>query len=343
MRRIITLELVGLEELGCDLYDEKGKVLYKKGTKLNSEIQMRLSHTKVFKRDEEFLDPKDKRKSPQKENSNVQLQQTAATFPGKFANKEMYIETIKKLEPFSNDQNTEYKSVIDQKKKEALLQGVKEVLYNGLNSSTLNTRLCFGITETIINELYNKLNVISNINELRIHDQYTFTHALNVAIISALIGRELNYTENRIKDLTFCAFLHDIGKFNIPENILYKPDSLTKDEMEIIKEHSQKGYDLILNKFGLPEELARPALQHHERWEGQGYPAGLKGDQISEFSQIIAIADVYDALISEKVYRGAVSSIEAMRIMLTEESRSFNPDILNRFVYMAAIKKEQLV
>ncbi len=344
MRRIITLELVGLNELGCDLYNEKGEIICKKGTKLTPDIQMKLSHAKVYKRDEESLDAKQPKKIPREQPIVTEPEKkTRVPFPTKFNSKEAYVETIKRSEPINNEYDSEFKPVIDSKKKNILLQGVKEILYSGIKNAPVNNKLCYGITQAILGEVYTKLQKVENINQLRLHDQYTFTHSINVAIISALIGKNLKFSDNKVKDLTFCAFLHDLGKFKIPGNILYKPGSLTSDEMQIAREHSQKGYDYIINSLGLPEEIAIPALQHHERWDGFGYPAGLKGDQISEFSQIVAIADVYDALISEKVYRGSVNSVEAMRIMLTEESRSFNPEILEKFVYMSAVKKESFV
>jgi len=407
MRRVIALELVGLKKLGCDLYDENGKIIYQKETEFTPEIFMILNHTKIFKRDEEQLiikepkeplvkkkrsqtseksdssvtqkkrrllkedDDEEKKSSPSQHRKNFnelyssslvkktgnfepleteviigkrtseiqeQLRQQALLNKQKEASR-----NIKISEPLNREDIAEYKSVVDEKSKKILLKGVKEVLYSAFNSAPMGLESCFTVTNTILNEVYTKLSSVNRIDELRIHDYYTFSHSLNVAMLSAIIGRELGFNENKVKDLTFCAFLHDVGKMRIPKEVLYKPERLEPKEMQLVKKHSELGFEFIINKLGLPEQLARPALEHHERWEGQGYPQGLKGNQISKFAQIVAIADVYDALVSNKVYRGSVKSIDAMKIMLTEESRSFNPEILNKFIYMSAINTKNMI
>lgn len=318
MRRVIALELVGLKKLGCDLYDEFGNIVYKKGTDFTAEIFMQLSHSKIFKRDEEPLEFLEA--APLTVNSDPE---------------------VKIPEPMILKEKTEYKSVVTDDRKEKLVNSVKDVLYSAINKTPLKLRTCVDATEIILEEVYDKLQKVNNFEELRIHDYYTFSHSINVAIISAIIGKEIGFNENKVKDLTFSAFIHDIGKMQVPKSILYKPGPLTPEETNIIQKHSEYGYDFATKHLNLPEELSRVALEHHERWEGNGYPNRLKGDQISKYAQIVAIADVYDALVSEKIYKGSMQSIEAIKTLLTEEEKSFNPEILNKFVYMAVIRKEK--
>lgn len=410
MIQVLALELVGLKKLDCNLYNEKGQIIYKKGTELTSEMVMMFNQVKIFRRDNDSLvvsvvekpeeeetaeatEPEDEnteepeKKLPaqtqeEKPPDNLlkrkhfnelykemllrgvppeqikeeleKLRQKQQKKQELFSEKEDILsfetpkqkahriavqketETIKQLEP--KDEAKEFKSVVEEEKKEVLLADVQEVLYSAVNSLPMGLNPCVDATEKILNEVYSKLREVNNFNELRVHDYYTFTHSLNVAILSAIIGRELGYGEGRLKDLTFSAFLHDAGKMQIPKEILYKKGKLTHQEMELVKTHSELGYNFLVHKLGLPYDIASPALEHHERWEGQGYPRGLKKTQISEFAQIVAIADVYDALVSNKVYRDSVQSVDAMRILLTEESKSFNPDILNRFIYLGVIK-----
>lgn len=321
MRRVIALELVGLKKLDCDLYDENGNVVYQKYTEFTPEIFMMLTHSKVYKRDEEQL-----------------IESTEATeiIPPLNFDKDSVMPEPKAVKK-------EYESSLSLSKKELLVKGAKELLKGVYDKEPVKIQTCIDVTEIILNEVYDKFSKITSIGQLRIYDYYTFSHSINVAILSAIIGRELGFNYKKLKDLTFSAFLHDVGKMQVPTEILYKPGVLTQDEMQAVKKHVEYGYDFILSELKLPDEIAKVALLHHERWEGQGYPYGLKGDQIPEFAQIVGIADVYDALVSEKVYKSSVESIEAMKIMLTEESRSFNPEMLNAFIYMGIMKADNVL
>ncbi len=394
MRQVLTLELVGLKKLDCDLYDEKGDLVYKKETEFTPELLMMLNHTKVFKRDEEPLTGKKSKKrlpcdkdktqknlnrsnlktdvsveltqktgKPDGRNTINQLKNTSlpdiASIPESLrpnektgyktrqqkkerldAEKEAIAKAvffIKQLEP--KNEEIEFKSVIDEDRKRSLLYEIQSILYNAANSFPVNLEKCVNTTESILSEVYTKLQNVNNFNELRINNHYTFTHSLNVAMLSAVLGREIGFNENKVKDLVFSAFLHDVGKTQIPRRILYKQGSLTGEEMMVMQKHAELGYSYLVEKLKLPPEIARPALEHHERWEGQGYPQGLRQNEISEFSQIIAIVDVYDALVSDKIYKNSVKSIEAMKILLNEELKSFNPLFLNKFIYLGVVNK----
>jgi len=318
MRRIIALELVGLRKLDCDLYDENGQIIYEKGTDFTPESLMKLSHAKIYKRDEqEFVEEK----------SVMVLEKS---------------EKAKPPEPQNIPEKAEYKTVLNVKKVEKLIDNVKEILNAIEDGLAPKESFCLDAVKSICEEVYEKCDKVSNIGELRIHDYYTYTHSINTAIISTIIGRELGFHENKVKDLTFSALLHDIGKIKIPSKILYKPGKLSPDEFTLIKKHALLGYEFIINEMKLPEYIAKGALEHHERWHGDGYPNGLKGKEISEFGQIIGIADVFDALISEKIYKNSVQSNDAVRIMLTEESKSFNPEIFHKFAFLTVVKKVKL-
>lgn len=323
MRRVIALELVGLKKLDCDLYNEDGEIIYRKGTEFTPETFMMLTHSKVFKRDEEQLVNDPAKVTTKQEYEEIQIT-------------DKYIIT----EPKRKVEESEIKSVFSNEKKAKLIKGIKEILKAAVNKEPINLQICKDATNVILDEVNDKFKTIDNLEQMRVQDLYTFSHGINVSILCAIVGMELGFNENKIKDLTFAAFLHDVGKMQVNNKILYKPGTLTPEEMKEIKNHAQYGNDFIIKHLNLPEPIAQAALSHHERWEGQGYPNGLVGNQIPEFAQIVAVADVYDALVSEKIYRGPVQSIEAMRVLLTEEAKSFNPKILNKFVYMAVIKTD---
>lgn len=131
-------------------------------------------------------------------------------------------------------------------------------------------------------------------------DDYTYQHNIGVGVISTLIGRWMNLKDMELSILSLAATLHDIGKVNIPAELLNKPGKLTGQEFEIVKKHTIYGYELLKDTPGLSAKVARVALQHHERDDGGGYPLGLKKDKIDLFSSIVAVADVFHARITSR-------------------------------------------
>lgn len=161
------------------------------------------------------------------------------------------------------------------------------------------------------------------------HDYSTFVHSVNVAILSALTARGLGYMGQRLKYLTMGAILHDIGKIKVPSEILNKPGPLDQNEMKIIKRHPLEGEAMLRNANVLPCIL-KTVRQHHERWNGQGYPDALSGSQINFDAQIVAIADLYDALTADRPYRKALPPYHALEILLNSNG-DFNPKIITAF------------
>ena len=133
-------------------------------------------------------------------------------------------------------------------------------------------------------------------------DEYTNGHSFRVAKYSVMLAEKMGYSEEERKDIYNIALLHDIGKISIPDRILGKPDKPTEEEYEILKEHAEKGYD-ILKEIDMMPQLAIGAGYHHERLDGKGYPHGLSGEGIPMIAQIIAVADTFDAMYSTRPYR----------------------------------------
>ncbi|ADY73237.1 metal dependent phosphohydrolase [Desulfurobacterium thermolithotrophum DSM 11699] len=170
---------------------------------------------------------------------------------------------------------------------------------------------------------------------IELRDPYTRGHSENVAYYACEIGKALGLDESELKNLRKAALLHDIGKIAIPDKILLKPLKLTKEEFEIVKFHSIVGYSLLKEIKGM-SCIADAVKHHHEKWDGSGYPDGLKGEEIPYLSRILAIADVYDALTSKRLYRSAFSKEEALKF-LNENRKFFDPRILS--VAMSVLKK----
>ena len=154
-------------------------------------------------------------------------------------------------------------------------------------------------------------------------DSYTAGHSRRVAKYSVLIAKKLGLEKDEIDLIFRAAMLHDIGKMNIPDAILLKPEALSDDEYELIKNHSIFGYELL--RHGPFKELSKIVLYHHERYDGKGYPHGLKGDEIPKMSQIISIADAFDAMTTNRAYKEAFSKEEALGRVKENSKTQFNP------------------
>lgn len=168
--------------------------------------------------------------------------------------------------------------------------------------------------------------------ELQVKSEYTYRHNICVGIIATLIGKWLELSENELSNLTLAATLHDIGKTLIPESILNKPGKLTELEYEEMKQHTIYGYRLIKRVQGLHPSIALTALQHHEREDGQGYPLRINGNYMHLFSKIVAIADIFHAMSSNRVYHDAIPFYEVISQMKENIFGKLDPKILLVFL-----------
>ena len=158
-------------------------------------------------------------------------------------------------------------------------------------------------------------------------DVRTSQHSERVAEYSVLIAKELGFDEKSCEDLKKAALLHDIGKIGVPMEILNKPGKLTDEEWKIMRSHVEKGYDIANSNVEL-KQIAEEIRHHHERWDGKGYPDGLKGEEIPISAQVVSIADVYDALTSERCYKKAFDHDTAIKMILDGQCGQFNPILL---------------
>lgn len=179
--------------------------------------------------------------------------------------------------------------------------------------------------QQITNSILNVLEKATSIN-----DEVTGNHTQRVAEYSALLAGKAGLGLKQIRDIKNYAPLHDIGKLGIPDNILKKPGPLTPEEFSEMKKHVNIGADL-LKTAELPDMALNIIKYHHEKWEGTGYLEGLKGEEIPIEGRIVAIADVFDALTTERPYKSAFSVEKAIEIMTREMKGSFDPRLLNLF------------
>jgi HD-GYP domain-containing protein (c-di-GMP phosphodiesterase class II) len=190
---------------------------------------------------------------------------------------------------------------------------------------------CKELVENYIELMIDIVGVVDNLYRVRSHHEYTFRHSLNVAILTGLLGKWLGFTGRRLKNLILSGLLHDVGKVFIPPKILDKPGQLTSKERELMKKHPMYSYKLLANILEVPEEVRLGVLQHHEREDGSGYPTGLHRGDINIYAKVVAIADMYDAMTTERVYRKKMPPFAAIDIILGQMYDKLDPAICLTF------------
>lgn len=185
--------------------------------------------------------------------------------------------------------------------------------------------------QDIMEEILTQKNVLINLVDIKSMDNYTYAHCVNVAILSLAVGMELGFHKKQLLDLAVGAMLHDIGKIFVPKEILNKKGKLNDKEYKIIQQHPQRGYDYLKEMYSINAFARIVVLQHQEKVDGSGYPDGLKAEKIHIYSKIVSIADVYDALTSDRPYRRGYSPNEAIEYLMGSVGKSFDYYMVKTF------------
>lgn len=201
-----------------------------------------------------------------------------------------------------------------------------------LEGNGINTTIMQEVIERIIQDILSSDDIVFHIDQLREVDEYLFDHAINVAILSIITGVVLGLNKHALKLIGMGAILHDVGKLFVDQDVLNKPSQLTSQEFVLIKHHSRLGYEVLKKSPDVTAESALVALNHHERFDGSGYPSGFKGEEIDLNSRIVCITDVFDALTSDRVYSKKISPYKAMQHIVKQASTHFDPELVKRFV-----------
>ncbi|MBU8714010.1 HD-GYP domain-containing protein [Brevibacillus sp. FSL K6-0770] len=180
------------------------------------------------------------------------------------------------------------------------------------------------VMAAVADELKGSKSAINLLADACAFDNYIFSHSFNVALYSTALAINTGCTEREILDVSIGGMLHDIGKVQIPDTILKKPGRLTPEEFEVMKKHTEIGFEMLRRQDDIPLLAAHCAFQHHERWDGSGYPRHLKQDQIHPFGRLMAVADVFDALTSDRIYRRGMLPHEAMEVLYSGSGRLFD-------------------
>lgn len=159
--------------------------------------------------------------------------------------------------------------------------------------------------------------VAIDINTLKVSDEYTFKHSVDVAMISMIIGKRHGLSRDEIREIGVAGLLHDMGKSKIPTEILNKPGKLTDEEFALMKRHPYDGYQILKDRGGFSNAVLLGVLQHHEKINASGYPMGISKDQIHLFGRLIAVADIFDALVTKRPYKDAFPMREAVEMIMS--------------------------
>jgi putative nucleotidyltransferase with HDIG domain len=203
-------------------------------------------------------------------------------------------------------------------------------LVNVIDSPDLGKKFR-GVVKEILADVRSHHKVMSVLMDVQSADQYTFQHSLNVTIYTLALAMAQNYTEKQLIEIGLGAILHDVGKMTVPNEILSKQGKLTDAEFAIIQKHTTDGFESLRKIHDIPLLCAHCAFQHHERLDGSGYPRGLAKDEIHEYAKIIAIADVFDALTSNRSYRKAMLPHMAMEVIYSGAGKLFDFELVNMF------------
>lgn len=191
---------------------------------------------------------------------------------------------------------------------------------------------CAYLSGEILALLKHADNISMNINSLAAYDSSTYMHSLNVAMYAGTFGLLYGMEYERVRKLIAAALLHDIGKTKMPEDILNKPGRLSEEEFAKIKKHPQYGYDMLKDMVSISPLVRVPILEHHENYDGSGYPRGLTDKETHIFSKIIHICDVYDAMLSRRCYKDAINPGEVIDFITANRNIMFNGDLVDFFM-----------
>lgn len=225
--------------------------------------------------------------------------------------------------------------LVDEELKMETANRLEQIIKNNGNLSDMTPL----IREVVDNILDNE-EIMLNMYHLNNYHNYTYTHCVNVGIISTCIGIKLNYNKDKLEELSTAGILHDIGKTYVPVDILDKKGKLSNNEFGLIKKHPEVGYRMLTQSHNISSLSKVGVLDHHERMDGSGYPRALKGDKISKFGKVVAVADTYDAMTSDRAYRPRHSVAETVEYLMGTCGQLYDYDVVDSFTKCVAVYPE---
>jgi HD-GYP domain-containing protein (c-di-GMP phosphodiesterase class II) len=188
-----------------------------------------------------------------------------------------------------------------------------------------------------VRSIDNNPNAMFWLTRIRHRDAYTAEHCVRVGILAITFGRFIGFSDEQLETIGLCGMLHDVGKMRVPSEVLNKPGALTVDEWKVMRGHPELGHSLLSSDHQLEPDVLTSTLSHHERLDGKGYPHGLDGSAITQFTRIVSIIDAYDAMTSDRVYRKGMPTSDALAILYKNRGEQFDDVLVEAFIRMIGI------
>lgn len=325
------------------IYTSRGQLIMEEGTVLTAELISRLSFYSIYNANvkdtegtsgkaapsdgENIRETADKPeeatdKSADTQNNAVQASEPANSSSSLTSNA-FYSQKVKSQPEFLEFQITYNKEV----------NSIKEIFDSVIKNPAAPIdfhQILSDFTE-LIASCRTTVALFDKLHNMRQDEDSVYAHCLNVALISRMMGKWLKLDDNERDILTLCGLFHDIGKISIPNEILNKPDKYTDEEFALIQQHPLFSYKL-LKQQPIDERIKQAALQHHERWDGSGYPQKIEGDALDDFAAIVAIADVYDATTAARSYRPPLCPFQAISMFEKDGLQKYHPKYILTFL-----------
>jgi putative nucleotidyltransferase with HDIG domain len=302
MKRLNTSELVPGMTTAADVYTYNNQLILPKGLLLTDKTITKLEFYSVF-----TVMVEDEIAAPKKEN---------------LASETPYSERVK-----SSANYIRFKSKFDEE-----IQNFERNLNDiVIRNKPVDVKSLITQTTLLLDNNDSHVSFFDLLHNMRHYDDPTFAHSINVALICNVFAIWLKFSPEDIQMATACGLLHDVGKLKMPEVLIKKPSELTNQEYSIIKTHTTEGYNILKNE-NLSDHIKNAALMHHERCDGTGYPLGIKQDRIDRFAKIVAIADVYEAMTSPRIYRGPLCPFKVIELFENEGLQKYEIPYIMTFL-----------
>jgi len=211
-----------------------------------------------------------------------------------------------------------------------IADSVKNIFQKARYFKTVPVEQMNELAKGSIQSLVDTPGVLNHLQMIQDKDNYTFNHSVNVAVICGIVGKWLKY-EN-MTEIVMTGLMHDFGKTQVPLEILNKPGKLAAPEIQLMQNHTLLGWEMCRHDRRINDCILAGIIQHHERLDGSGYPFGLTGDKISHFGRIVAIADLYDAMTSDRVYRRAMTPFSVLKELFADMFGKLDPATCTLFI-----------